>query len=101
MTGEVSTMGTTNRTKHNRHLIELPIQNTAVKVWVWWDGIWVLEIEEDQVKYWYSLFPGLSRRILENKICEWMQEQYELHMIKTGRPIPTGKYGRVIIHLDW
>jgi len=56
--------------------------------------------EEVQVKYWYSLFPGVGRLRLENNLSAWMDEQYELWMGRKGRPLPP-KYGRLIIHYPY
>ena len=93
-------MGILSTSRFHEEVIELPVlpvQDAVVKVLVHWDGIWKMEIQEDQVKYWYSLFPGVGRLRLENNLSAWMDEQYELWMGRKGRPLPP-KYGRLIIH---
>ena len=91
-------MGILTTSRFHEEVIELPVQDSVVKVLVHWDGIWKMEIQEDQVKYWYSLFPGVGRLRLENNLCAWMDEQYELWMGRMGRPLPPEKYGTLIIH---
>ena len=77
-------MGILSTSRFHEEVIELPVlpvQDAVVKVLVHWDGIWKMEIQEDQVKYWYSLFPGVGRLRLENNLSAWMDEQYELSMV--------------------
>lgn len=82
--------------------LNIPFCGSPVRVYVWRDiEMHYLEIEEQQAKYWYQTFPGTSRRVLEERLWQWLQDQHQIYLEKTLGFIPEQKYRQVIAHVDW
>lgn len=92
-------MSPINRPEITKTPLDIPFCGAPVRVYVWRDiEMLYMLIEKQDAEYWYQKFPGTSKRVLENRLWWWLQEQHQIYLEKTLGFIPIQEYRRVIMN---